>query len=303
MADFGPQIAEDVVAACTAGAAEVGEAFSRTLDQPLKVEVGTSGTFDAAAPPEGFDGAALLVVFTVDDVGAVAVLPESSGLLPEWVAAPDATGQSKLATLAQELGMLLLPETVIASDFQTIRVENAMEVLTGGKLSDDAAVVSLTLSSESDASGTLSLIWPLSDPKSILAANQASEEAADVPPAKEETSPAAPAPTQPVAAGSTSTPNVSSLDSLPDYARSLLRIKLPVTVTLASKQQAVEKIMNLNPGSIIQFDKSCEEMLELGVGDQKIGVGEAVKVGDKFGIRITSLVLPDERFHSLRATG
>ena len=304
MADFGPHIVEDVVAACTAGAGEVGEAFSRTLDQSLKVEVGDSGTFDAANPPEGFDAATLLIVFTVDDMAAVAVLPEGSGLLPEWIATPDATGQSKLATLAQELGMLLLPETVIASDFQAVHVKHAMEALTRGKLADDTAVVSLGLSSESDATGTLSLIWPLGDPKAILSTGHAEDEKSAAPrgASDENASPAAVS-TQPVAAPSTPSHNAQSLDALPDYARSLLRIKLPVTVTLASKQQVVEKIVNLNPGSIIQFDKSCEEMLELGVGDQKIGVGEAVKVGDKFGIRITSLVLPDERFHPLRPTG
>ncbi len=302
MADFGPGIVEDVVAACTAGAGETSEAFSRTFDQPLTVEAGTSGTFDPAAPPEGFDGAALLVVFTIDDIGAVAVLPESSGLLPDWLAAPDATGQSKLATLAQELGMLLLPETVMASDFQAIRVDHAMEALSGGGLPEEVAIVSLTLSSESDAKGTLSLVWPLSDPKSILATEVPQEEEASAPQAAE-TSPAPQAATQSVAASSTPSGNTRGLGDLPDYARSLLQIKLPVTVTLAAKKQPVEEILNLNLGSIIQFDKSCEEMLELGVGEQKIGMGEAVKVGDKFGIRLTSLVLPDERFHALRASG
>ena len=37
-------------------------------------------------------------------------------------------------------------------------------------------------------------------------------------------------------------------------------------------------------------------MLELGVGDRPVALGEAVKVGDKFGLRITSIALPEERF-------
>lgn len=295
MADFGPQIAEDVVAACTAGAAEVGEAFSRTLDQTLKLEVGTAGTLDLAKPPEGFDGPALLIVLTVDDAAAVAVLPESCGLLPDWIAAPDPTGVSKLATLAQELGMLLLPETVMASDFQAIRVDNAKEVLSSGQPADDAATVSLTLSSEADASGTLTLLWPLIDPKALLSSGSSEEAAADTPSEADEP-PAVSQPAESMAA----TSQGEGVEALPSYARSLLRIKLPVTVTLASKKQPVEQITSLNPGSIIQFEKSCEEMLELGVGDQKIGLGEAVKVGDKFGLRVTSLVLPDERFYSIR---
>ncbi len=295
MADFGPQIVEDVVAACTAGAAEVGEAFSRTLAQPLKVEVGSPGTLDLANPPEGFDGPALVIVLTVDDAAAVAVLPESCGLLPDWIAAPDPTGVSKLATLAQELGMLLLPETVMASEFQAIRVDNAQEALSSGQPAADAATVSLSLLSEADASGTLTLAWPLSDPKALLS-NASTEDSTS-----DSEAPAAAAESASLPAESTAaTSQASGVDTLPSYARSLLRIKLPVTVTLASKKQPVEQITNLNPGSIIQFEKSCEEMLELSVGDQKIGLGEAVKVGDKFGLRVTSLVLPDERFYSIR---
>ncbi len=90
------------------------------------------------------------------------------------------------------------------------------------------------------------------------------------------------------------------MDALPGYAKSLLRIKLPVIVTLAAKKQPIGRIVELGPGSIIQFDKSCEEMLEMHVNDHVIAEGEAVKVGDKFGIRLTSLVVPGERFKPVR---
>lgn len=89
---------------------------------------------------------------------------------------------------------------------------------------------------------------------------------------------------------------------LPPYTRSLLRIKVPVVVTLAEKRQKLSRIIELGPGAIIQFDKSCEEMLELGVGDRPVALGEAVKVGDKFGLRITSIALPDERFNPVQAS-
>ena len=91
-----------------------------------------------------------------------------------------------------------------------------------------------------------------------------------------------------------------SFESLPAFSRSLLRIKVPVMVTLAAKKQPVNKIVELLPGSIIQFNKSCEEMLELEVSGQPIALGECVKVGDKFGLRVTSLILPGERFENVR---
>jgi flagellar motor switch/type III secretory pathway protein FliN len=87
---------------------------------------------------------------------------------------------------------------------------------------------------------------------------------------------------------------------LPPYTRSLLRIRVPVAVTLARKRQALGKIVEMGPGSIIQFEKSCEELLELSVGDHPIASGEAVKVGDKFGLRILSITLPGERFQPVK---
>ena len=79
----------------------------------------------------------------------------------------------------------------------------------------------------------------------------------------------------------------------------MLRIRVPVSVTLASARKPIGLIVELGPGAILQFDKSCEEMLELGVGDRQIASGEAVKVGDMFGLRVTSIVLPEERFNSV----
>ncbi len=86
---------------------------------------------------------------------------------------------------------------------------------------------------------------------------------------------------------------------LPAYSRSLLKIPVPVSVVLAQKRQPLGAVVELAPGAILQFDKSCEEMLEVHIGGRPVALGEAVKVGDKFGLRITSLVKPGERFEKV----
>ncbi len=86
----------------------------------------------------------------------------------------------------------------------------------------------------------------------------------------------------------------------PPFTQNLLRIRVPVMVSLAEKKQPVQSIVELVPGSIIQFDKSCEEMLALEIGGSPIAHGECVKVGDKFGLRIMSITLPAERFQAVR---
>jgi flagellar motor switch protein FliN/FliY len=73
---------------------------------------------------------------------------------------------------------------------------------------------------------------------------------------------------------------------LPSYARSLLRIRVPIRVTLAAQRKSIQEIIELGPGSIVKFDKTCDEPLELTVGDHVFATGEVVKVGDKFGLRI-----------------
>jgi len=88
--------------------------------------------------------------------------------------------------------------------------------------------------------------------------------------------------------------------TLPPYSRSLLKISVPVSVTLARKKQRASQILELGPGAIIQFDRSCEEALDLEVGGHRIAMGEAVKVGDKFGLRIIELVKTEERFVPVR---
>ena len=82
----------------------------------------------------------------------------------------------------------------------------------------------------------------------------------------------------------------AELNRLPEYSRRLLQIRVPVCVTLASQRKSIQEIIELGPGSIVKFDKTCDEPLELCVGDRPIARGEVVKVGDKFGLKISGLV-------------
>ncbi len=92
------------------------------------------------------------------------------------------------------------------------------------------------------------------------------------------------------------------LAQLPAYSRSLLRIQVPVVVTLAMTRQPVSRVIDLAPGTILHFSKACDEPLEVSVGGCEVAVGEAVKVGDKFGLRVTSMVMPEEKFEAVKPT-
>ena len=93
---------------------------------------------------------------------------------------------------------------------------------------------------------------------------------------------------------------VEDFSGLPSYSQSLLKIELPVRVVLATKKENLKDIVELASGSIIKFEKSCEELLQLQVGEHKVALGEAVKIGDKFGFRVSSITMPEEHFTKVR---
>lgn len=67
----------------------------------------------------------------------------------------------------------------------------------------------------------------------------------------------------------------------------VLRLEVPVIVRLGGRQMAVDEVIGLMPGAIIELPKNADDELELLVNNKQIGVGNAVKVGENFGLRIT----------------
>jgi flagellar motor switch protein FliN/FliY len=73
-----------------------------------------------------------------------------------------------------------------------------------------------------------------------------------------------------------------------DLAR-ILQIHVPIIVRLADRTMPLSEIVNFTTGSIIEFEKSSDDDLELLVSNKRIGQGQAVKVGENFGLRITDI--------------
>jgi flagellar motor switch protein FliN/FliY len=69
----------------------------------------------------------------------------------------------------------------------------------------------------------------------------------------------------------------------------ILRLEVPVIVKLAERKLMLSEVMRLGTGAIIEFFKSSDEPLELLINNKVIGVGETVKVGENFGLRITQI--------------
>jgi len=66
-------------------------------------------------------------------------------------------------------------------------------------------------------------------------------------------------------------------------------VYLPVSIELGRTKMEIREIIDLDKGSIIEFDKLAGETVDLLVNDRKFAEGEVVVIDEHFGIRITGL--------------
>lgn len=80
----------------------------------------------------------------------------------------------------------------------------------------------------------------------------------------------------------------------------LLDLSLPVSIELGKTSMMIKDILELERGSIIEFDKMASEPVDILINGKKMAEGEVVVIDKHFGIRITSLTEPTERLRSIR---
>jgi flagellar motor switch protein FliM len=79
----------------------------------------------------------------------------------------------------------------------------------------------------------------------------------------------------------------------------LLRLSLVASAVLAEKPMRLRDVLALRPGSLIEFPRRAEDPLELRAAGRAVAEGSVVRVGDRFGLRLTSVRDPRERVRAL----
>ncbi len=79
----------------------------------------------------------------------------------------------------------------------------------------------------------------------------------------------------------------------------LLGVALDIRVVLAERKMPLDSVLSIRPGTIIEFEVPFDAELLLYAGDRPIGVGQAVKVGENFGLRVTHIGTVSERIQAL----
>lgn len=75
----------------------------------------------------------------------------------------------------------------------------------------------------------------------------------------------------------------------------LMDVPLRVTVELGRTRMSVRQVLELQNGSVVELDRMAGEPVDVMVNDRLMARGEVVVVDDKFGIRITEIVVGGRR--------
>jgi flagellar motor switch protein FliN/FliY len=270
MADV-PFDAASIAAAGSEHLAELTAALENCFEGMGLLEPGQPRAWEEA--PEAFFGPGIAIRIETAGGTILGLLPASFPL-PEWHLDPNDEETSRLAALANAWAAKLTPtDTTVersaaepADDLSKIAFQLA-----------NADSFLLPLNPEGCDGDTLRTIYVLACPAVVPQSAPVAPEA----PAEDvvETF-------EPPQRHNPPRPAFTGDDPRRARLSRLLNVPIQVVVRLAEKKVELDQLLSLGPGSLITFDKNCEDLLDLYVNNRLYGRGEAVKIGEHFGIKI-----------------
>ena len=79
----------------------------------------------------------------------------------------------------------------------------------------------------------------------------------------------------------------------------LENIEVTLSIEVGRTEMTIRDLLRLNEGSVIELDRLAGEPLDIFVNGAIIAKGEVVMVGERYGIRLTDIVDPEERAESV----
>lgn len=84
-------------------------------------------------------------------------------------------------------------------------------------------------------------------------------------------------------------PGARGLDSL----AFVMDVPVEVTVEIGRRTMKIADVLRLGPGSVLELDKASGEPLDILVNNRLVARGEAVVVGERYGVRLTEVLVDD----------
>jgi len=264
---------ESVLQACRDKIDAISRSLNLCFDTDIQLAVGELQRSAAIGDSVAWTGPGLVVAFNVGTSAMLCAISETLPL-PEWYTHPSESQSTRLETLAREWSINCLPDDSPAENSVCRAVPDLKECIASALLVDGAICLPL-LAGEPDGK-PVERIWLLGPAEQLPVMSRIQRAAGNPDAGKDRRSPA-PAGAQ------------GSDARLPRAVDRLRKLPVAVTVRLAEKKVEISQLIGLGPGAIITFDKSCEDLIDLYVNNQIYCRGEAVKIGEKFGIKICEL--------------
>lgn len=80
----------------------------------------------------------------------------------------------------------------------------------------------------------------------------------------------------------------------------VLDVPITLSMELGRTRMNIRKLLKLSKGSVVRLDRPAGAPLDLLVNGCLIARGEVVVVNERYGVRITDIVSPEERVERLR---
>jgi len=284
MAEFTSAEMPQVLAACRENLAGIAEGYNQCFLTESQLSLCELQSVSDSIPEE-ISGPGLLLTFQFGAVYVHVTIPQSLPI-PDWCREPGVSEVSRLQTLPVEWSINLFPMEWESEASTYQYVEDLAAALQTCEPAPDSSLIKFAVGEDPTGPGFY-IIGP--------AANTY----------------AAPAPAEPEPA----TPSATSKPALPppelspeearerdDRARRIAQVMnmpVPIVVVMAEKKIELGKLLTMGPGTIISFNKSCDDLLDLCVNNRAICSGEAVKIGEKFGLKINELQSTAERLKAM----
>ena len=79
----------------------------------------------------------------------------------------------------------------------------------------------------------------------------------------------------------------------------VLDIPVRLSMEVGSTSLSIRKLLQLNKGSVLELARAAGEPLDVLVNGTLVAHGEVVVVNEKFGVRLTDVISPEQRIASI----
>jgi flagellar motor switch protein FliN/FliY len=299
MAELTDELIDQVFEGCRSNIADLTQSLGTNLSGEFELTPGEEVKGAEEIIGKVSEQPGIVVTLTYDGFGILCLIPEDLPI-PDWYRSPNDSQASQLQTLPMEWSVGMVPMELEPLEEKSITCENLRAHLEASQPTETARMLEVAVTVPGgDTSATIHLVMPVANPIT----EQAVDEAAGAAAAATEAEAAAPVAAPVVAPVAAPEPEPEPLD--PALAKRLQRVnKVPVSliVRIAERQLELEQLRGLAPGALLMFDKPYDSLLDVYVDNRLYCRGEAVKIGETFGVKISesnSQVIREKKVHQV----